>query len=400
MGENNPPPGKNLLGSLKDSGENLLEAAVDATKLATTATKNVVNIADAALNATSKTALAVANTAGNVGVKVTKNAGKVAIAGSNAASKITVTGLDTAVSGTTAAANIAKTAFGTAVSGSKAAAQVANVAFGTTVSGSKAAAKIANVAFNTTATIAGAAGNVVSSTAVDAAQASKQSTKEILKQAGDITESATRLLGSTATAVTDLVARVTTAAAASSHSAIANTTARRKVADMSDKFVRNAIIIEYNNILTNFIKQFAVFFKGYSTLFGELIYSYKDTTCKKGYLYGHRCDDKANADIMLFKKKFSEINDTFKMRMTELKSSSTFYTAKIQTLSPAADTNMVEEAQKVTSENFATFSGNMQRITQDFENLSTMMRTKPDQPIQSGGKKRRTRKARRKQARK
>ena len=164
---------------------------------------------------------------------------------------------------------------------------------------------------------------------------------------------------------------------------------------MSDKFVRNAIIIEYNNILTNFIKQFAIFFKGYSTLFGELIYSYKNTMCKKGYLYGHRCDDKANADIVMFKKKFSEINDTFKMRMTELKGSSTFYTAKIQTLSPAADQNMVEEAQKITSENFATFSGNMQRITGDFENLSNMMRTKSEQ---AGGS-RKARKARKRRTR-
>jgi len=228
--------------------------------------------------------------AAEVATKTTNSAVKVAGEAVNAAitssGQIGITGLTTV--GTLGKGAIEATGqIGEA--GFKATGKLGSTAFNVVGNtGSKAlktTGAITNKGLNMTKRIGNAAMNTTAIVAESTALAAQQGSKEILKQAGNITQSASYLVGSTVTTITDLFGRLARGLGESSRAEKFKSGARNTLLTSTSQHFKDALIKEYQSILGTTIIGFTKLFQDYNVSFKSYIEIYKDMNCDKGYLW-------------------------------------------------------------------------------------------------------------------
>ena len=315
------------MASASQAGTNLLSTIAGATEVATRTTNSAVTVAGQAANAAMNITSTAVNTTGKLGV-----------------------------SGLKATEKLGQSAFNvTGNTGSKAIRTTGAI----TNKGLNTTKRVANVALNTTAVVA-----------ESTAAATQQGSKEILKQAGNITESATFLVGSATTTVTDMFGRLARGLGEGSRTEISKMAARNKLRGSTSQHFKDALIAEYQTILATTVKQFTSLFQQYNTSFKQFVRMYKNMNCARGYLWGHRCSNPTiKANIKGFKDRVGIIGANFTASLSNVKTSIMRYSVKINGLNKGSDEELMIEAKALTEANFGQFTALINKTTEAFDTL-------------------------------
>lgn len=299
-----------------------------------------------------------------------KSAEQVAQAGKSLLS--TITG---AVSVATQATNSAVKVAGQAASATmnatgKLGTAALNVAGNTGSQAIRTTGAITNTGLNTTKRVSSAALNTTAVITESTAAATQQGSKEILKQAGNITESATFLVGSATTTVTDMLGRLSRGLGEGSRTEISKMAARNKLRGSTSQHFKDALIAEYQTILASTVKQFTSLFQQYNATFKQFVRMYKNMNCARGYLWGHRCSNPTiKANIKGFKDRVGFIGANFTASLTKVKTSIMRYSVEINKLNKGSDEELMTEAKVLTEFNFSQFTGLINKTTEAFDTL-------------------------------
>jgi hypothetical protein len=313
--------------SLGQAGINLFSTIARSTEVATKTTDRAVEVAGQAANAAMNITSTAVNTTGKIGVSGLKATGKLGTSAFN-------------VAGNT---------------GNKAIRTTGAI----TNKGLNATKRVANATLNTTAVVA-----------ESTAAAAQQGSKEILKQAGNITESATFLVGSATTTVTDMFGRLARGLGEGSRTEISKMAARNKLRGSTSQHFKDALIAEYQTILASTVKQFTSLFQQYNTSFKEFVRMYKNMNCARGYLWGHRCSNPTiKANIKGFKDRVGFIGANFTASLSNVKTSVMRYSVNINGLNKGSDEELMTEAKALTEANFSQFTALINKTTEAFDTL-------------------------------
>jgi hypothetical protein len=326
------------MGSLGQAGVNLFSTITRATEVATKTTDRAVEVAGQAANAAMDITSAAVNSTGKIGVSGLQATGKLGTAAFN-------------VTGNT---------------GSKVIRTTGDI----TKKGLNATQRVANVTLNTTAVIA-----------ESTAAAAQQGSTEILKQAGNITKSATFLVGSATTTVTDMFGRLARGLGEGSRTEISKMAARNKLRGSTSQHFKDALIDEYQTILAKRVKQFTSLFQQYNISFKQFVKMYKNMNCDKGYFYGHRCSNPTiKANIKGFKDRVGFIGADFTASLSNVKTSIILYSVKINGLNKGSDEELMAEAKALTETNFGQFTALINKTTEAFNTLFKDMSKPAEEP--------------------